>query len=573
MTSDKGDQLSRRAVLGTAGAALAVPLVADRSIAGAVPAAPVRALSSLTDLARPAGAQGVGTRWGSLAAVLEALPLDARLHGVIGDGRTDDTRAVQAFLDLCAERGGRIAHFGAMVVRITGPLKSRGVGIVFEPASYGGSGSPGFVAAGSGYTALTVLGSVADFCVTLTGEGGADISEAGHLDRDRRPGIDGIAFGTIDEPFAMSTVRAVRVNNLAGFGVRHTQCWDSTFLSVSVERCGREGVYAFEVAGDARRSCNETTWARVHVEQAIGGAIRIDPGTLSCSFIKIHSERVLARGPGPTWLLGGSCVFDSVRLTAANPAEAEVSIVSNQAEFRNLRAEQGIRVVVNASDGVVNFHNPGAVLQPSPNQSGIINIVGGTVSVLAMGGGWNLYGCRVGRLEVGFMPHELRSTLTGCAVVELVPQERADQGELVLNATRVEAAIVAGGGARLRALHLCDGSQLVGKDGTLVCTDQTIMVDASSRIIGNVVLQRTVLRLSGTVTGDLTVRGPVYDARAFDGAAVGGRVSGWGPPSIAGSAGAWSVNLSPDAAKGRRPVAGWRYAAGAWWAQYVDVEG
>ncbi len=575
MTRDDANLPSRRVLLGSAGAALAVPLVGDQ-LSAEQTVAPTRLLASLADLSRPVGAEGVGTRRGSLAAVVASLPLSAQNYGVVGDGLTDDTRAVQAFLDLCAQMGGRIANFGALTVHITGPLRSRGVGIVFEPASYGGARVPGFVASGSGYTALTVQGSVADFCVTLTGAGTMDIPEDGRIAGDRRPKINGIAFGSDDEPFALSTVRSVRVNNLAGFGIRHMQCWDSTFLSVSVERCGREGLYAFEVAGDTRRTCNETTWARVHVEQAVGGAIRVDPGALSCSFLKIHSERAIAREGIPTWVLGGSCTYDSVRLSAMNPAEAVLAVIGNQTEFRNLRAEGGLHVTVDASGGSVNFNNPGAVLLPAPNQNGLINIVGGVVSVLGMGGGWNLTGCRVNRLEVGFMSPGVYSTLTGCSVAELVPQRGSDQGEIVLNATRVENSTISGSG-RLRGVHLLNNSRLTASGGTLACVDQFMNVDASSRIEGNVVLQRVILRLAGTVTGNLTIRGPVHDARASDNAVVGGTVTGWGPPTAPAAPGAWSVNLATSGGERtkeeHRPVIGWRFAAGAWRAVRMDIEG
>jgi len=574
MTRDDPSLPSRRTLLSTAGAALVAPLVGDQPSAARA-TQPARPLASMADLARPAGAEGVGTQRGTLASVVAALPLAAQAHGVVGDGRTDDTRAAQAFLDLCAKMGGRLAYFGALTVRITGPLTSRGVGIVFEPASYGAADGPGFLAAGAGYTALTVLGSVADFCVTVTGDGTVDIPENGRIAGDRRPQINGIAFGSDDEPFAMSTVRSVRVNNLAGFGVRHAQCWDSTFLSVSVERCGRDGLYAFEIAGDARRTCNETIWARIHVEQAVGGAIRVDPGALSCSFAKIHSERAIARAGMPTWLLGGACTYDSVRLSAMNPADARLAVIGNQTEFRNLRAEGGIPVTVDASGGTVNFHNPGAMLQPAPNQNGIVNIVGGVVSVLGMGGGWNLLGCRVGRLEVGFMSPGMFSTLTGCMVDEMAPQHGSDQGELVLSATQVANAVISGAG-RLRGLHLRNNSRLTAGGGTLACADQLVAVDASSRIEGNVVLQRVVLRLAGKVTGNLAVRGPVHDARADDNAAVGGTVSGWGAPSVPASPGAWSVNLATsvdERAKGTIPVIGWRYGAGAWRPVRLNIEG
>ena len=571
MHSDDVSHPSRRSILGVAGATLATPLLGARST---LP--PVSRLDTLAASSTASGEQAVGAQRGGHAGAGDTRPLDARAIGVVGDGRADDTRAVQALLDQCAAEGGRIARFGTMTVRITGPLKSRSVGIVFDPASYGGASAPGFVVSGSNYTALTVVGSVADFCVTLTGDDGVDIADSGTIAGDRRPRIDGIAFGTDDEPFALSTVRSVRVNNLAGCGVRHAQCWDSTFLSVSVERCGRDDRYAFEIAGDARRSCNETTWARIHVEQAIGGSIRIDPGTLSCSFVKIHSERSIARPSLPTWLLAGSCVYDSVRLTATDPKVATVAVVGNQTELRNLRAEGGIRVTVDASGGTINFHNPGAVLQPAPNQNGIVNIIGGVVSVLALGGGWNLIGADVDQLEVGFMSPGHSARLTGCTVNVLRPQAGSQHGEVILSGTRVAAGSITGAG-RLRGLHLRDNSSLAAKDGSLACTEQLVVIDPSSQIQGDVVLQRTSLRLAGSITGNLTVRGPVHDARADDGAWVGGTVEGWGPPSIAAKPGAWSVNLATAGDRqpkgAREAVAGWRFLADGWRAIRVKIEG
>lgn len=539
-----------------------------RSVLGGTSA--LLATSSIGDQAAAADRMATGIPAAGIPNP-EALMLDARAFGVVGDGRHDDTRAVQAFLDLCAKQGGRVAYFGSLTVRITGPLVSR-VGIVFEPASYGGAGSAGFVASGTGFTALTVLGSVADFCVTLTGDGTMDIPANGAIQGDRRPRINGIAFGSTAEPFAMSTVRSVRVNNLAGFGVRHWQCWDVTFLSVSVERCGSADAYAFDVAGDAQHTCNETTWVRVQVEQAIGGAIRIDPGALSCTFLKIHGERAVARSTVPTWVFGGSCVYDSVRLTAMNPTEAVAHIISNQAEFRNLRAEDNIRVIVNASGGTVNFHNPGAVFQTALNQSGIVNIFGGVLAAINIGGGWNLFGSHIGRLEVGFMPAELFSTLTSCIVDDLAPQSGASQGALILTGTRATGATVVAGN-RLRALHLHAGSSIVPRGGTLHCADQVIAIDATSSIKGDVRLQRVSLRLAGSVTGNLTIDGPVHDARADDSAAVGGTVRGWGPPTLPGTPGAWSANLSPAMSPAsKRFVAGWRYVNKAWHPARVDVE-
>ncbi len=230
-------------------------------------------------------------------------------------------------------------------------------------------------------------------------------------------------------------------------------------------------------------------------------------------------------------------------------------------------------MLVNASGGTVTFHNPGANLEPAPDQSGIINVLGGVMSALRIGAGWNLRGCQIGRLEAGFMPAGLSALVTGCAIDQFGPQPGTDQGEVVMVASRVEKGIVSGPG-RLRGLHLRANSRFVAKDGMLRCVDQTIFVDESSHIEGDVVLERVRLRLAGTLIGKLFVKGPVHDARATDTARVEGQVTGWGPPTEAGQAGGWSANIAMQAAVGGgRIISGWRHAAGAWHPVYLAVEG
>lgn len=429
------------------------------------------------------GAVGASAeRTPGLASLRSATPAE---FGVVGDGRADDTKAAQAFLDSCAERGIGIADFGRMVVRISGPLHARGVGVVFDTMSYGKPGDPGILVTGSGYTALTVTGAIVDFCATVYGGGDATVGPGGRIERDSRPAVTGIAFG--DEKssaaFLASVVRHARAYRLNGTGIRHRRCWDTTFLAVSVEQCGNATAYAFDVAGSPNDTCNETHWVRVQVESSVGRAIRVDPWTLACTFGQVHSERTQGIGDGAAWVLGGSCAMSSVRLSAVDGAAAGVQLISNQLTIVHLRAEDGIRVVIDASGGVINLHNPGGVLEPKRDQSGRINVIGGVISVLSMGAGWSIMGAAIGRLEAGYMPPGTHSLISGCDIKDLVPQPGASQGELVLSGCTASGAAATAEG-RLRRLRLVGGTVFTRSAAAVGVPAGVEVADASSSISG-----------------------------------------------------------------------------------------
>lgn len=530
--TQKVDQVSRRTLLG------AVGTMATLSSASACAATPRVA---------PSGKAGV---------------LHAADFGIVGTGEHDETAAVQRFFDHCAATGAGIADFGAMRVRISGPLKVHSVGIVFASIA-SKTGAPGFYPVGTGYTALTVTGSVMDFAVGIYGpvDGPA---RAG----DNRARINGIQFGAPDSSIelSLSFVRHVRIFNLAGFGVRYAACWDTTFVNTSVETCGTAEQPAFEVVAALPQTCNESVWVRVQVELAVGRAIHVSPLTLSCVFTKIHSERATAIKGQPTWQFGGSCEYGSVRLQADNPADATVHFIGDQGRCTNLRSE-GPPVIVDATGGTYRFDNPGAaVMRSSPDQNGRIVVTGGGIGQLEAGGNWLLIGTRIETLQAGFMPDRQRIVAQHCTISRIEPQPGQISANLDLYDCDINALRCASGRDHLRRVTLHDGTRAGTPAGGVAITESLLEVGAGATVVGNLRLAGGALRVHGTIEGDLYIVG-ACNAIAGSDAQVTGQVSGWSAP-VAGpllgalSDGTRSKNLAPTATS-----AGWIKADGAWIAQ------
>lgn len=525
------DTVSRRDFIGVSGESVLIAAV------GAGPPVPASAAAS----------SGVG--------VLHAVD-----HGIVGDGLRDETAAVQRFLDHCMAASAGIAHFGGMRVRISGPLRVHALGIVFEGVGVR-AGAPGFYVSGGGFTVLTVTGAVSDFCVNLAG---VDPRAPGRLTADTRPEVNGVQFGLPDArtEFSLSHVRHVRVYGLAGVGVRHSLCWDSTFTNISVEFCGTAATPAFEVTGSRTDTCNESVWTRLQVEQAIGRAIRIDARTLSCTFTKIHSERAVGRTGAFTWEFGGSCEYGSVRLQADNPDVASVHFAGDQGRCTNLRAE-GLTVSVDALGGCFRFDNPGATAMRShPDQNGRIVVTGGRIGRLEAGSGWLLIGTSIEVLQGSFMPAGQSSAARDCAIGRVEPAAGHVTGAFRLARCTIARLQLSQGSGRLRSVELHDGTRATSPERGIVIDAQLVDVDAESLIVGDVRIAGGALHLRGTVQGSLSVDGPCR-ALAGQDAVVTGSVRNWGAPVTSvllptEGNGRLSKNLGSGA------VEGWVRREGGW---------
>ncbi|GAA3722678.1 hypothetical protein GCM10022268_33570 [Sphingomonas cynarae] len=447
-----------------------------------------------------------------------------------------------------------------MRVRISGPLKSHSVGIVFDSLA-SATGAPGFYPIGEGYTVLTVTGAVIDFAVGIYGPTDGPAREGG----DRRARIDGIQFGAADSSveLSLSHIRHVRVYNLAGFGVRYAACWDTTFVNTSVEVCGTADQPAFDVVAALPQTCNESVWVRVHVELSVGRAMRVSSLTLSCVFLKIHSERATAVKGRFTWELGGACEYGSVRLHAVNPAEATAHFIGDQGSCRNLRSE-GPAVSVDATGGTYRFDNPGAlVMRSSLNQNGQIVVTGGSIGRLEAASNWLLIGTRIDTLQADFMPEQFHTVAQHCTIGLIEPKPGQTTAALDLYGCDVGALRLHAGQDRIRRVTLHDGTRARAAGALVIPPGSVLEIAVGAVAVGEIRLAGGALRLRGTIKGDLHIDGPCHAIAGGD-AQVTGQVSSWSVPvaaSLLGELpnGTRSKNLAPTAI-----LTGWIKAGGAW---------
>lgn len=432
--------------------------------------------------------------------------LQAGNFGVMGDGVTDDTAAAQAFITWCESLGGRVAYFGSKRVRISGPLVSRGVAIVFDAACFGATG-PGFYVTGSGYTAVTLSDPVpgSNFGVFGDPDGVATVV-AGVLTSDTRTAVNGVQLGRPSDniPLAGSNLGSIIVRKLAGFGTKFDMAWDGTYNSISIEECGTAVLPAFWLESTSPQTVNESVFTRVQVEQAVGRAILINPNTLNCNFPLIHSERTQALSGADTWSFGGSVSHSELRLQANNPEYASASFTSQNMVVQKLRAEGEFPIYVNSSGGTITFIEPtaNAQFQPSPASSGTVNIIGGMYAVKEVAANWKLWGGAVSLLRVAGMGGGLFAEAHGCQIAKIEGSVSSTNGSLVLdNCTCPDTTIV--GMANLYLL----GHTSITIPANTTWLQQHIEIGRNAVVtVGNgaeiLYLNNAGVLLDGTVQGD-----------------------------------------------------------------------
>ncbi len=316
--------------------------------------------------------------------------------GVVGDGVTDDTAAMQAALDFCGSDGvstRRVLYCGNLTVKISGPLVCLGMGVVFESGSQYGAG---LYPVGSGYTAITFGNNVQLSQVRISVFGNNNT-------------VNGVLF---DQAVA-STVERVMVMECDGYGIKIQDCFDVVFQKLSTLSCGNATNYAIDIGSNVDTT-NECHFVYLQCEIANTKAIRVDDGALMNRFSLIHSEQANAVAGVQTWSLGGArSYYGPVRLHANTAANASIRLAGEHSTFVSVNVESTIPVkLVGLSFSTLTLIEPffqGTVSVDLSGHSGRINIHGGDLGTLATdledrnGISLVLYGVRVGTMNLGII--------------------------------------------------------------------------------------------------------------------------------------------------------------------------
>jgi hypothetical protein len=509
-------------------------------------------------------------------------PLYAGNFGVIGDAGsdsggavigTDDTAAVQAFQDLCAGLN-RIANYGSLRVRLTGPIVIHNGSCVFDRQSFTATGEsagvsrgePGFYVSGSGYTALTVSGICTAFCATVCGGGDATTDVAGNITSDTRPAVVGIQFGNplgaTRGTLILSRIAWARVTKVRGTGIRVTNAFDCRFGALLTEGCGNADAYALSVE-DGGNTTNESVFEYIQSEFGKQKALYISPNVLSCTFLKIHSERATGIAGTPTWVIG-SGVYNSARLSAVNAA-GNVLCRSQSADFTSFRPE-AVPVAVDSTGGHINFNNTeGGTFAPAAGSNGLVNFYGGNFSWNGATQGWYASAAMVADAAIGACADGRFPVLEHCQTALL--RRTDDTAAIAIVGGRVEAYRA----GQWRDTRIASNARVALEGGSGTIINQKMTLDASSILTGNLTLNSVGYRLNGRHVGNLTLQSPnqvLFGSTAEVTGTITGTTAPEGDSYLDGVPdGTWSKNPRPTVqgtAGSQYIVTHWQKVAGAW---------
>ena len=467
-------------------------------------------------------------------------PLYAGNFGVVGDASTDangdpigtdDTAAVQAFLDLGSSLG-RICYFGSLRPLLSGPIFIHNGSCVFDRRSFTASGEnagvsrgePGFYVTGSGYTAVTVSGICTALCATVCGGGDPTFDADGNITADTRPNINGFQFGNplgaSRGTLILSNIGWARATKLRR-GILVINAFDNTFSDLSTEGCGDGNVYGFAIE-DGGNTTNECKFGRIQVEFGANKAFFVSPNTLSCTFEKIHTERAIGNAKYDTWVFGPG-EYTSVRLSAQNPDKARVYINGQSENFKSWRSEGNIPVYLQTTGGEANFTNTeSGNFLPAPGSNGIVNFFGGLIRWTGATQNWRAYGAMIDA-TIGACPDGYWPVLDHCRTSSLSRSD--DSAAIEICGGRVESF----SGGQWRDIRITNNARVALAGGGITLHFCKMTLDESSEIVGNLTLNTVGFRFGGRIEGDLCFQSP-RQTLVTDSGHVTGTVYNNGPP-------------------------------------------
>ena len=418
-------------------AAFGAAATAAEALAVATPAL-ADAQQALATVPSPANGRTITT----LQQAVDGNRLNAIDYGVVGDGATDDTAAMNVALAAAAV-AGQLLYCGSLCIKISGALTMGGPGIVFDFVSQGANiGQPGIYLTGTGYTALTVTSPiVTDMLGCMYGTGQA---------------VNGTSWGdSSSHNQVLATTRHWRVYNIAGFGQSFFNCVDCSWGTHTTEKCGNATNFSFGIF-DGAGHCSGSSWATIQSDTATTKAMSISGNTANCRFGLISSVGAIPTIAVETWYLGGvDCAYGPTHLNSGGTsANATAHLGSTNSAWSNLVVDGNIVTELEGISGATL-----TLVAPDLNgtttafasQTGTVMSYGGQISRLATpAANFRLYGTNVGTLTVGVSTAATQMILTGSAVATLASSDSTSA------ATFVRCAIAAG--TLLASNTVLDGS-------------------------------------------------------------------------------------------------------------------
>lgn len=531
----------------------------------------------LADVMEPAGSELVGFQQAGPGSVPRTVQDKARERisafdfGVVGDGVADDTAAINAALAYAKARKIAVVEFLWARCRVTGPLVSDGVGMVWAVQGFG-PGDPGLYPEGSGYTVIRLTGFIPDLCMGIFSSAQPTLNASNVITADARPNLLGAQLSNSQDQgvLALSRIRWLRVVGLRR-GVLIKGMWDTSVDKLSIEYCGGSGAddYALDVqdGGFTGQTTNENVISYAQVEHAVHRAIRISPNLLSCRIGKIHSERAFAVPGVQTWnFMGGGCIYDTLRLNAsvngnASAPKGTAVMGGSGGQFRATLVEDASIYYSVLAGGSVTFEQTTGVVYPLAGQNGRAIFRGGTIDARDIDGYATFDGTNLTSLSCGFAAAGTRTVAINCEI------------GVVLNSSTQAALDCIGGTVRLqptqtfRALRFFSGCEVLPSTGNaLSFAYQYVMLDASSRITANVTVDFCGFDWRGTIVGTVNFTTTLRTVVGADAKATGA-VTGYAPP-----AGSDFIGTLANAQRTKNPawvaggIPGWLYAtSGASW--------